>query len=597
MWHSRTFWRLFGTFAVLLFLSTVLLETLTISRFERKLLQQIEESLRTKATLIREIVGGVAGDSARQLQARVRDLGADVVTRITLLADDGAVLADTDEDPRQMENHADRPEVRDARESGFGTAVRYSDTLKQSMMYVALRGPGGESAVAFVRVALPLKDVQAELSGLRRVVWTTAAVTGLGILLLAFWPARRLARPLRDLARRAERLAAGEPGRKVHAGDAGEVAALAQTFNRLSDRLSEQVVQLESERQQLRAILGGMIEGVVALDGEQRILFANDRAGQLLEFQPAEAAGRKLWEVVRHRALHDLVQKTFAGADVGSEELAWAGRAPRSLTVRAARLSGPRPGAVLVLHDTTELRRLERLRREFFANVSHELKTPLSVVKACLETLADGAGADPEFGRRFLDRATHNTDRLQALIQDLLSLARIESGAEAFEFQAVPLAEVAADCLERQREHAERKGQTLKAVPPAGPGDDGGRGSDVVAWADEEAVGQILDNLVSNAVKYTPEGGEIRVRWWAEGGEACVEVADTGIGIPEADLPRVFERFYRVDKARSRELGGTGLGLAIVKHLAHAMRGSVHAASRLGEGSTFTVRLPRAAPV
>jgi two-component system, OmpR family, phosphate regulon sensor histidine kinase PhoR len=650
MWHSRTFWRLFGTFSVLLLCSIVLLGAIMVSRFERLLLRQIEESLRTKAILIRDVVRDMPGGSGEPLQQRVQALGREVVTRITLLAGDGRVLADTDENPSAMENHADRPEVRAAHETGFGAAVRYSDTLKQSMMYVALPAPestgkdSSSAAVGFVRVALPLQEVQAELDGLRRFVWTTAAVTGIGVLVLALWPARRLAKPLRDLARRVERLAAGEPGRKIYTGDAGEVGALARTFNRLSDRLSDQLAQIEAERQQLRAVLGGMIEGVVALDDEQRILFVNDRAAQLLEFQPAAGlssqglaarevrgqgsgarekeqqlgsdrepvgaalpmaalpdgvTGRRFWEVVRQRALHDLVRKTLAGADVGSQELAWTGHAAKSLTVRAAKLTGPRPGAVLVLHDTTELRRLERLRGEFFANVSHELKTPLSVIKACLETLSDGAAADPEFAKRFLDRATHNADRLQALVQDLLSLTRIESGAEAFEFQPVPLDQVVADCLERQREHAERKQQVLEAIPPPAEdketrrqGDKELESTDVVAWADEEAVGQILDNLVSNAVKYTPEGGQIRVRWWDEESEACVEVADSGIGIPEADLPRVFERFYRVDRARSRELGGTGLGLAIVKHLTQAMHGSVHAASRPGQGSKFTVRLP-----
>jgi two-component system phosphate regulon sensor histidine kinase PhoR len=247
---------------------------------------------------------------------------------------------------------------------------------------------------------------------------------------------------------------------------------------------------------------------------------------------------------------------------------------------------------VLVLHDTTELRRLERLRRDFVANVSHELKTPLSVIKAAVETLLDGAANDPEHRGLFLGQVAAQADRLHALILDLLSLARIEAEAEAFEFQRVAIGSAVADCLERHSGKALVKGQQLRAEPPAPPPSAAG---EIVAWADEEAVAQILDNLVDNALKYTPAGGRIDVRWRADDGQVCLEVEDTGVGIPAQDLPRIFERFYRVDKARSRELGGTGLGLSIVKHLAQAMRGSVSAASRPGQGARFSVRLPRAA--
>jgi two-component system phosphate regulon sensor histidine kinase PhoR len=356
----------------------------------------------------------------------------------------------------------------------------------------------------------------------------------------------------------------------------------------MSTRLAGQFAQLEEDRQQLRAILSGMVEGVVALDAEQRVLFANERAAQLLDLHPQAVVGRKLWQVVRQRSLQDVVQRALAGPEPCEEEVTWNGPATRHLTVHAARLPGsPSRGAVLVLHDTSALRRLERLRQEFVANVSHELKTPLAVIHACVETLLDGAADDPKNREMFLEQIKDQADRLHALILDLLSLARIESGTEVFEIQGVPLEQVAAACLERHRARAEANHQQLTAAATDG------EQAPVVAWADEEAVAQILDNLVDNALKYTPSGGRIAVRWWAEGDDVCLEVADSGIGISERDLPRVFERFYRVDRARSRELGGTGLGLSIVKHLAQAMHGSVRATSQLGKGSTFSVRLPR----
>jgi two-component system phosphate regulon sensor histidine kinase PhoR len=392
---------------------------------------------------------------------------------------------------------------------------------------------------------------------------------------------------LRELTRGAERIAAGGYGHKVYAGGVDEIGALATAFNHMSERLRAQFAQLEEDRQQLRTILSGMVEGVLALDADQRILFANECAAQLLEFQPQATAGRKFWEVVRQRPLQDVVRKAFDQPAAVREELRWNGATTKSLTVHAARLPGPPPrGIVLVLQDTSELRRLERLRQEFVANVSHELKTPLAVIKACVETLMNGAVDDPAHRMRFLEKLDDQANHLHLLILDLLSLARIESGEEVFQLEAVPLGPVVGACLERHRARAEARRQALDADPPTP--------DVVVAWADEEAVGQILDNLVDNALKYTPEGGRIRVHWRSEDHHTCLEVEDNGIGIPAQDLPRIFERFYRVDKARSRELGGTGLGLSIVKHLVQSMQGTISATSQPGEGTRFCVRLPNA---
>ncbi|HEV3255536.1 MAG TPA: ATP-binding protein [Gemmataceae bacterium] len=630
MWRSRMFWRLFSTYGILLLSAIGLLGVVIVGRVERHYLEQIEEDLHTRAVLVGQVVHTRRGAQEPPLQQGIKTLGQETATHITLLAEDGKVLADSEHDPQTMENHANRPEVRQSATAAdhFGMAVRFSTTLQQRMMYVALAFsrrsqtdavPNGP--VGYVRVALPLDKIQEQLAGLRRIMWTAAVVTGLGAVVLAFWLARRSTQPLQELTAGAERIAAGGYGYRVYAAGRDEVSTLGRTFNHMSERLAVQFAQLEEDRQQLRTILSGMVEGVIALDADQRILFANERAAQLLGFQPQATSGRRLWEVVRQRALQELVQRALAGPEPHEEELNWNAPAFRSVTVHAARLPGsPARGAVLVLHDTSELRRLERLRHEFVANVSHELKTPLSVIKACVETLLEGAVDDPENCGRFLEQIAEQSDRLHALILDLLSLARIESGTEAFEFQPVAVGPVVAACLERHRARAEGSGQRLEAIAPVSIEDRGSRiedskprperdtlaptsvdprssildPRDVTAWADEEAVGQILENLVDNALKYTPPGGRISVRWHVEDGQVSLEVEDTGIGIPEQDLPRIFERFYRVDKARSRELGGTGLGLSIVKHLAQAMHGSVRASSRLGQGTTFTVRLPRA---
>jgi len=604
MWHSRTFWRFFLTSAALIVAAIGLLGFVVVGRVEKHSLEQLENTLRARAVLVRD----VAQDRpAGELQERVADVGREIVTRITLIAADGTVLADSEKDPQQMDNHADRPEVQSARANRFGTATRPSDTLGVPMMYFALRADDPHGRAAYVRVALPLDTVQEQLAWYRRVVWTAALATAAGALALAFWLAGRISRPLQELTEGAERIAAGGYGHKVYAVGNDEIAALGRAFNSMSEHLEEQFTQLAEDRQQLRMILSGMVEGVVALDGEQRVVFANERAAQLLGFPAKAVVGRRLWEVVRRSGLQDVVQRALAGPEPSRQELSWSGTATQNVTVHAARLEGTPPrGAVLVLHDTTELRRLERMRRDFVANVSHELKTPLSIIKACVETLLEGAADDPDHRGPFLQQIADQGDRLHALILDLLSLARIEGGTEILQFQEVALAPLVTASLERHRTRAESKKQTLETVA-SGQRLVTSENSDsslpatshwplatgLAAWADEEAVHEILDNLIDNAVKYTPEGGRIRVGWFLEDGEVCLQVADSGIGIPEQDLPRIFERFYRVDKARSRELGGTGLGLSIVKHLAQAMHGSVGVASEVGKGTTFTVRLPR----
>jgi two-component system phosphate regulon sensor histidine kinase PhoR len=628
----RTFWRLFATYLVVVLTTIGLLGWIVVYRVDRYEREQIEASLHVKALLVEEALRDSPDHDVKQLSRRLAELPGDSDLRITLLDARGGVLADSVADHERMENHLGRPEVVAARTNGTGSATHLSRTLGVPTMYAARRTTTNPS-VAYVRVGRPLDSVQRQVAELTRLVWAFAAVAALAVLFMAFWLARRISRPLSELTVGAERIAAGDYGHKVYAIRQDEFGALAKAFNAMSERLANQFRQVEEDRQKLRTVLSGMVEGVVAIDAEQRVLFANDRAAQLLDFPAERVVGRKLWEVVRQRAIQEVVGRAQENAEPYREELDWNGPAVKSLAVYVARLHGPPDvGAVLVLHDTTELRRLERLRQDFVANVSHELKTPLSVIKASIETLLDGAIDDPENRGAFLEQIDEQATRLHMLILDLLSLARIESGAEAFDFRAVPVEPVVAACVDKHRARAEAKGQQLQAVGSiqrvssgqwaVGRNEKMGSGQQAVnsnekqhdsqqpdhaalptaycplptvtAWADEEAVSQILDNLVDNAVKYTPSGGSIWVRWRADERQVCMEVEDTGIGIPERDLPRIFERFYRVDKARSRELGGTGLGLSIVKHLVVAMNGTVSASSRLNQGTTFIVRLPRA---
>jgi two-component system, OmpR family, phosphate regulon sensor histidine kinase PhoR len=415
-------------------------------------------------------------------------------------------------------------------------------------------------------------------------VGPTLAIIGILALGPAWYFARKFVTPLREVRAAADQVARGEYDGRVHAGSWAEGRELAFQFNEMSRHIADRVGALEAERHQLRAVLGGMAEGVIAVGAGQRVLFANAAAGQILEFDSAHAVGRPLWELARHRAIQDLLDRALKAGQPQREPVEIKTPPIRYLTVYVAPLGeADGPGAILVLDDTSELRRLERVRQEFVANVSHELKTPLAVIQACAETLQDGAAEDPDVRGPFLQQVIDQAARLHALILDLLSLARLDAGEETFERQELRVGELVAECLDRHRPRAEAKGMTLEAGAPPG---------ELIVWADPEAVSQILDNLVDNAVKYTRAGGTVGVRCSAGPDGVNIDVEDNGPGIPEVDLPRIFARFYRVDRARSRELGGTGLGLAIVKRLSQAMGGSVKVASEVGRGTTFTVTLP-----
>jgi two-component system, OmpR family, phosphate regulon sensor histidine kinase PhoR len=342
---------------------------------------------------------------------------------------------------------------------------------------------------------------------------------------------------------------------------------------------------LQESTERLETVLGSMVEGVVAVDALQRILFANRAARSLLDMHGSNPVGRPIWEVIRHPQIDELIRSVLTGGETPGLEI----DLPRKhavVAVMASALPGkPSSGVVLVFHNVTELRRLENVRRDFVSNVSHELKTPLTAIQAYAETLLDGALEEPEHRSGFVERIAEQANRLHALIHDLLQLARIESGENVFDMRAVSVGSVVDECIEEQSAVARSKSQRL--FPDSS-------NDDLNVLADEEGLRTILSNLIDNAVKYTQEGGTIAVRWKADDSTAVIEVQDDGPGIPEIHQPRVFERFYRVDRGRSRDVGGTGLGLSIVKHLVQEFGGSIDLSSDLGRGTTFFVRLPRA---
>jgi two-component system phosphate regulon sensor histidine kinase PhoR len=392
--------------------------------------------------------------------------------------------------------------------------------------------------------------------------------------------------PLARLSESVRQLAAGDDGKPPSANAADEMAMLSADVEQIRRNLSRGVGELQTNAERLQAVLSSMREGILAVGPDKTILLANDAGRELLEFSAAEPQGRPLLEVTRVRPVYDAVQDAFAQPEPIQREFDVVGSQRRRLALRANRLPGnPCPGVMVVLHDVSDIRRLENLRRELVANVSHELKTPLAAIKAYAETLRLGAVNDPEHNLAFVARIEEQAERLHQLILDMLQIARVEAGDETFEIVDVPLREVFDECAAQFADAAAARKIEFRVDPPD---------ENMLVRADEEGVRTILSNLVDNALKYTPEGGRVAVRAMPNHRFVALEVQDTGIGIAEKDQARVFERFYRADKARSRELGGTGLGLSIVKHLAQAFGGTVGLDSRLREGSTFRVSLPRA---
>ena len=573
--------------------------------------EQIARGLEGQARLMAAQVVPLLATPER-LQRVVRDIRGRVAARVTVIDRAGRVLAESDRDPGTMENHADRPEVQAALAGRTGVSLRWSQSVGQNLVYVAIPLEGAAGITGVLRVALPLAEVERSMGAIQRTL-TYAVVVVLGIaVVLSVWMARRVSRPVTTMVEAAHRMAEGDLGRRIAIPREQELATLARALNTLAERLEERMHALEEEQARTATILESMVEGLVAVDPQRRIVLMNAVARRLFG-GAAKGEGQLLVEVVRHRDLLSLVEECerCSGGMVCEREVALPSP-PMTLMVHALplRRGTNHVGTLMVFHDVTELRRLERVRQEFVANASHELRTPLTAIRGYVETLLEGALDDPGRARPFLEVVGRHAERMSRLVDDLLDLSNIESGRLQPERHAVPLDEVARQVVALQQEAASKKGITLcLEIPPDLP----------LALADRDRLQQILINLVDNAIKFT-SAGQVTVaarrvhgsQFTVQGSPEAVHeprtmnperdrdfveisVQDTGTGISSTDLPRVAERFYRVDRARSRELGGTGLGLSIVKHLVHAHGGELYIESELGKGTTVRFTLPIAA--
>ena len=508
-------------------------------------------------------------------------VSAAIGARVTIIRPDGKVIGDSDlslDKVRALENHGDRREVQDAIRLGFGTSTRYSTTLLNEMMYVAVRfNRGGDTGI--IRVSKSLEEVSRAASALRRIL-IYASLIGLVIAaILSAASSHLFSRRLRSLVSSAQHLVRGEAQPRIEEGASDELGGLAGSLNELSDKLEEYVAQLAEKRDLFEAVLDGMSEAVIAVDELEHVTLLN-RAGTILLGITDRPIGKMLLETVRIPELHELAAVDTDQPNA-TREFDLHIKTQRRILARATRLA--KGGSVIVLLDVTDLRRLERIRRDFVSNVSHELRTPISIIQANAETLRDGAMEDPEAAARFLDAMIANAKRLSSLIADLLDISRIEEEKYELVLAPVPLS----PALHRAAAALETKALSRRFTITIEPC------SDLAVSADARALDQILFNLVDNAVKYAGQDGRVVLRVIDNDDTVTIEVEDDGPGIAPRYRDRLFERFFRVDKGRSREMGGTGLGLAIVKHLAAAMNGETGMRPASPNGSIFFIVLAK----
>jgi signal transduction histidine kinase len=535
---------------------------------ERLILEKTDELARDAQLVASAWVRGVDADSL------AHHAGEALGYRVTIIDSTGVVVGDAEFEPEarhRLQNHSTRPEVMAARDTGIGSALRHSVSAGDDELYVAVRHPLG-----FVRVSLTISRLDDVVSGARRDVLTSGLVVLLGVLIIAWLFARTVSRPIVELRDVARAIAAGDLARRPSLSAPGEVGDLATALHRMAEQLSSRLASMRADELLMTAVLESLEEGVLALDERGMVVRMNQRARTLLDLGAALPFPREL--LPREHELRSAVESALDGEATLPTEILL-----RDRTLAVASRPLATRGAVVTVLDLTQLRRLETVRRDFVANVSHELKTPLTAVRGFAETLLD-EDIPAEQRRSFAQTIRDNADRMQRIVDDLLDLSRIESGGWHPRAQRMDIAVVVREVFATVHDSASGRGLQLVAEIPPGAS---------VVYADPTALRQVIGNLVENAVRYTTTGS-VTVRSRLGSGGVWIDVRDTGIGIPAEHLPRIFERFYRVDAGRSRELGGTGLGLAIVRHLVDAHGGRVEAASLPGRGTTISVLFPSA---
>lgn len=593
MGHRRLLWQLYPSYLLITLLSLLTVALYGSGELRKFYHERTAADLQSTAWLLeQQVAEQLSTPQPERVHALCKKLGDRSSTRITVILPSGRVVGDSEESPEGMESHADRPEVRDALAGRVRPAFHYSRTLEKDMMYVAIPVRRGGKTLGVLRTSIPVTAIDQALHRIQLRI----ALAGLVVALLAagvsLFVSRRISRPLERLRRGAEQFARGNLSHRLRVSDSQEIAALAETMNQMAAELDDRIRTAVRERNQREAILSSMVEGVLAVDSRQRLISLNRAGARLLKVDAEAVLGRGLQEIVRNPELQSLVAEVLAKGEPIEDDVVLQDVEERFLRAQGTVLQdtavddaeGPGIGVLVVLHDVTRLRRLESVRRDFVANVSHELKTPITSIKGFVETLLDGAMHHPRDAQRFLKIVAAQSDRLNEIIEDLLTLSRLEQETEkaGIALQRGRIRDVLEAAVDVCQLRASEKSVHVELVCD----------EELQAEINAALLEQAVVNLVDNAVKYSLQGQTVRLEATRVESELVIRVRDHGCGIGPEHLPRLFERFYRVDKARSRKLGGTGLGLAIVKHIAQAHGGRATVQSTPAEGSTFSLHLP-----
>ncbi|MBD3217168.1 MAG: HAMP domain-containing protein [candidate division Zixibacteria bacterium] len=588
MRRKRLFWQLFPTFIIIAVVSLIAVIWFASTSFKSFYIDQTRKDLISHAFLIENKFRNLMlrGDT-EEIDSVCQMLGTKSSTRITAINVSGKVLGDTEEYPASMDNHNDRPEVIEARKGTVGSSIRYSHTLRQEMLYVAIPVELPDGNQAILRMSLSLSSIGDALWSINTRIIIGGLVIVAIIILVSLFMTIRISKPLEEIKRGSERFARGDFSQKIQVFDPLEFSRLADSMNQMAHELDKRIKAIISQRNEQEAVLASMVEGVLAVDMEERIIGHNRAARELLGISSKDSERRILHEVVRNIDLQRFVARVLSTRESAEEEIVLRDTHEKYIQVHGTVLrdaTGEGIGALVVLNDVTRLHRLEAIRRDFVANVSHELKTPVTSIKGFVETLLDGAMNEPESARRFLEVISRQADRLNAIIEDLLTLSRMEqdSGRTKISLRMEPLNTVLKTAIQVCELKAQESNIRIKLSCA----------EDLKAKMNAPLLEQAIINLIDNAIKYSESESVVAISGSQENGEIIIKVTDRGPGIAKEHLSRLFERFYLVDKARSRKLGGTGLGLAIVKHISQAHGGYPEVESTPGKGSTFSIHLP-----
>jgi two-component system phosphate regulon sensor histidine kinase PhoR len=585
---KRLVWFIFPWYLAIIMVSLAIVTGYTTRTVKEFHFNTTSSDLEARAALFEEMIAGRISGPHSVVDGLCKELGASTWTRITVVLPDGRVIGDSDSDPGSMENHGDRPEFIRALAGMTGSSIRYSDTLKERFMYVAVpvRLEGGVAGA--VRTSVPLTALDSSLRSMYLRITISGILVAIAAAVVSVLVAKRISRPVEEIKKGVVHFANNDLSYRLPVHELEEIGELASVINAMAEQLEDRIETVERQRNEQEAIFSGMVEGLLVVDENERIVRLNPAASGFLGVDISEAEGRTIQEVVRNPYLQKFVGRTLGSAVTVEEDLTLRNDRGEIYVqahgVQLIRPDGRLRGGVIVLNNVTRLRRLENIRKDFVANVSHELRTPITSIKGFVETLLDGAMRDPVDSANFLNIIGRQAGRMDNIIEDLLLLSGVERGLEEsnLRIERVKVHEIISDALEVCDYKAKEK--KIRIEVDCAP--------DMEAVVNEPLLEQAVINLLDNAIKYSEEGGQVRIVTARQAGGITVEVRDEGCGIDKEDIPRLFERFYRVDKARSRKLGGTGLGLAIVKHIMQAHGGSVTVMSTPGEGSTFTLHLP-----